>query len=241
MTLRAAGLALVAVGAALAGATVAAGPAQACRLALTLGLDISSSVDAGEYRIQIEGLARALEDDAVRAAVFQIPGVPVALHVFEWSGVSEQVVIADWQLMTAPADLDGLAATLRGHTRATANSATGLGTALLFARGELARAPDCAQRKVDISGDGQSNVGIPPQLVYGRADFSGITVNGLAIQSDEAALGRYYRYFVIHGEGAFVEVAEDFDTYGEAIRAKLIRELGVPMLGGGPAPSGDAG
>ena len=40
-----------------------AAPVQAqeeCRLALVLGLDVSASVDAAEYRLQVEGLAASL-------------------------------------------------------------------------------------------------------------------------------------------------------------------------------------
>ena len=41
------------------------GPAAAfCRQALALGLDVSSSVDEGEYTAQIEGLAQALSGDS---------------------------------------------------------------------------------------------------------------------------------------------------------------------------------
>ena len=40
--------------------------AAECRLALSLGLDVSSSVDAREYRLQTEGLAAALIAPEVR-------------------------------------------------------------------------------------------------------------------------------------------------------------------------------
>ena len=56
--------------AALVGATLwaSAGVAE-CRQALALGLDVSGSVDAREYRLQLDGVAGALDDPAVRAAV----------------------------------------------------------------------------------------------------------------------------------------------------------------------------
>lgn len=211
---------------------LSAAPAAAqCRLALTLGLDVSSSVDATEYGLQIEGLAAALEDAEVRAAILQIPGASVALQVFEWSGVRDQQVVQDWVEVTGPGALDAIAARLRAHVRSYTSNATALGHALDFARAQHARAPACALAKIDISGDGQSNTGIPPQQLYTMRDFGEITVNGLAIQSDEAALARYYRFFVIYGEGAFVATAEDFDAYAAAIKRKLIRELGVPQIG----------
>lgn len=212
---------------------LSAGPvaAQDCRVALTLALDVSSSVDAAEYRLQMEGLASALEDPAVRRAIFQVPRMGVALQVFEWSGVYDQVVVTDWVLIDDPGDLDRLSTTLRSHTRSFSNAATGLGHALAFGLRQIGRAPACGYYKIDVSGDGQSNVGVPPQMLYTRQDFGETTVNGLAIESDEDALSRYYEYFVIRGPGAFVERAEDFEDYGRAMRAKLIRELGTPQLG----------
>jgi hypothetical protein len=65
-----------------------ASPAVAgdCRLALVLALDVSSSVDRHEHRLQRQGLARALlAPEVVRAFLI---GDPVALYVFEWSGLS---------------------------------------------------------------------------------------------------------------------------------------------------------
>lgn len=218
--------------AALAVSAALALPAAAeCRLALTLAIDVSSSVDAGEYRLQMDGLAAALEDPQVRDALFQVPGAWVALQVYEWSGVTDQTILRDWTEVTSPQVLDGIAADIRAHARRYVGNPTALGEAIRFGRRQLDRAPPCAESKIDVSGDGQSNAGIPPQQIYGGTDFAGVIVNGLAIQSDEQALGRYYRFFVIWGPGAFVEVADSFEDYAAAIRRKLIRELGVPQLG----------
>ena len=62
----------------------------ACRQSLALALDVSASVDAREYVLQLEGVALALEDPAVRAALLDLPDAPVSLAVFEWSGGSYQ-------------------------------------------------------------------------------------------------------------------------------------------------------
>ena len=55
--------------AALASAILTAAPASACRLALVLAIDVSSSVDAAEDRLQRQGLAAALRDADVAAAI----------------------------------------------------------------------------------------------------------------------------------------------------------------------------
>ena len=65
----------------------AALPAQAaCRLALSLGLDVSGSVDETEYGLQMHGLAAALLNPQVQDALLAFPGAPVRLHVFKWAG-----------------------------------------------------------------------------------------------------------------------------------------------------------
>ncbi|MGC9371561.1 MAG: DUF1194 domain-containing protein, partial [Paracoccaceae bacterium] len=88
---------------ALAGALALPGAAAAqgvCRLALLLALDVSSSVDAGEDRLQREGLAAALLSPAVTEALLETPDAPVALAAYEWSGRYQQKVLLDWQLIT---------------------------------------------------------------------------------------------------------------------------------------------
>ena len=44
-------------------------PARACETALILAIDVSNSIDSGEYRIQAEGMADALLDPLVMEAL----------------------------------------------------------------------------------------------------------------------------------------------------------------------------
>ena len=86
-----------------------AGLAQAeCRLALTLGLDISGSVDAQEYRLQLDGLAEALGSEAVQAAIFAMPGTWIDLSVFEWSGPNDFRLTVPVTPVERPKDLDAV-------------------------------------------------------------------------------------------------------------------------------------
>jgi hypothetical protein len=86
---------------------------------------------------------------------------------------------------------------------------------------------------IDISGDGRNNDGRPAHLARNEAVARGITINGLPIMNDrptfgfppEANLDAYYESDVIGGPGAFMVVARDFEQFGEAILAKLIREI----------------
>ncbi|MHA3916719.1 DUF1194 domain-containing protein, partial [Halovulum sp. GXIMD14793] len=152
-------------------------PVQACRLALVLALDISSSVDATERALQVEGVAAALEDPEVQAALFAVPGDPVALMVFEWSGRWDQTTLVDWTVITTPSDISRLTARLRSTPRSRDNLPTALGHALIHARGQFDTAPACAQHTIDLSGDGKSNDGVRPERIYDLLDWGDITVD----------------------------------------------------------------
>ena len=223
-------VAAVAAGWIVAGGTLAR--AEDCRLALALALDVSSSVDAREYRLQTEGLAAALVAPEVAEAFLAAPERPVRLLVYEWSGWHQQVVRQDWVTVTGVAELVGVASRLAAQGRSFEQYPTALGMGLLFGARELGRQRDCAELKLDVSGDGTNNDGVAPDAVRRDAPelFQGITVNGLVIGSDVRVLGRYYRQYVVQGPGAFVEAAEDYADFEAAMRRKLLRELGVIQM-----------
>ena len=91
-------------------------------------------------------------------------------------------------------------------------------------------------------GDGVNNSGPSAEEARDRAVAEGVTINGLPIVNDRPTFGRmppvpldeYYRENVIGGPGAFVVVAEDFQSFGNAVKRKLIREIAAlpsPMPG----------
>lgn len=212
---------------------LAAGQAQAaCRQALALGLDVSGSVDAVEYRLQLDGLAAALEHPEVTQALFSMPDAPVALAVYEWSGPEAQRLLVDWVVLDGTAALSTVTDALRRVQRVGGASSTALGAAKAFGGGLLARQPTCWRRVLDVSGDGTSNTGPRPRAV--RPD--GIIINGLVIGGGEAdslaALSGYYHAYVIQGAEAFVEEAAGFADFEEAMVRKLKRELQVMVLSG---------
>ncbi|MBY6202324.1 DUF1194 domain-containing protein [Maritalea mobilis] len=214
-------------------ATGLAAPATAqeqCRLALLLGLDVSASVDAGEYAQQIEGLAAALIDPNVVEAALSGNG-PVALSIYEWSGRFQQDILVDWTLIRSEEDLTTVAERVLRATRRTEDFPTALGYALGFAASHFADAPPCLFQTLDISGDGQNNDGFPPDAAYAHFPLAGVTVNGLAIGGASREIEQYYRDEVIQGPGAFVEFARSHDDFAEAMRRKLERELRVVILG----------
>ena len=220
-------------------AALAPQPATAqepCRQALALALDVSGSVDAREYRLQLDGLAAAFEDPQVQAAFFAMPGAPVRLMVYEWSALSHQRPVIAWQDITDPETLAGVAERLRAtRPAAVPNPSTAIGAAMIFGAQELLAQAACWQRTLDISGDGPANIGRHPRDVPEEMT-AGITINGLVIGPDGPAnttknranlksLLGYYEAYVLRGPGAFVETAGSFEDFEAAMRRKLIREL----------------
>ncbi len=204
----------------------------ACRQALALGLDVSGSVDAVEYRLQLDGVAAALEHPEVRAALLAMPQAPVRLVVFEWSGPQDQRRILDWVEVRDGAVLADIAGRLRAVQRAAMEPSTAIGSAKAFGAQLLAGQGGCWKRTLDVSGDGKSNTGPRPQEV----PVGDVIVNGLVIgtpaRGDKATpgigeLSSYYNAYVIEGDEAFVETALGFEAFEAAMVRKLKRELQV--------------
>lgn len=220
-----------------AGLALVAGPVAAaeCRLALVLAMDVSSSVDADEDALQRGGLASALLAPEVQAAFFA-SDLPVALAAFEWSGRYNHEILVDWTLIDSGEDLLAVARGIGGSTRSHDEFPTAIGYALGFAAGLLERGPQCLFQTVDVAGDGENNEGFAPSRAYAHFGFSGVVVNGLAIDvadgDTEISLARYYENEVIRGPGAFVEIARGFEDYERAMRRKLERELRPRVVGG---------
>ncbi|NOR61736.1 MAG: DUF1194 domain-containing protein [Rhodobacteraceae bacterium] len=214
--------------------TLFAGPALAeCRHALALGLDVSSSVDAVEYKLQMAGLAGALDDPRVRRALIGDGGGHVALMVYEWSGQAHQTVILPWVEMASHDEVNLAIAVLNTHGRSASNAPTALGNALGFGAAQMAVSPNCWRQTLDISGDGVNNTGYRPKQAFLNFDFSNITVNGLVVSTEgDNDLRQYYQQEVIYGVGSFVEMAAGYADYERAIKRKLLRELTVLALSG---------
>jgi hypothetical protein len=78
---------------------------------------------------------------------------------------------------------------------------------------------------MDISGDGSNNSGRSVVRARDEAAAKDVTINGLPILAFEPDLDVYFRDYVIGGPGAFMIVAKDFESFGEAILRKMIIEI----------------
>lgn len=226
-------------------AAQAAGPArgESCRQALSLGLDVSGSVDRFEYALQVEGLAGALRDGEVQKAFLAMPEAVVRLHVFEWAGTDSKRVLLDWREIRTADDLEAAAQALTDQPQLRPREpGTALGEALRFGARALATQEECWRLTLDISGDGPSNTGPRPRDLTDEPALGQITVNALLIGTEESwrditqqenlrALERYFSAEVIRGPDAFIETALSYDDYEEAIARKLLRELQTLAVG----------
>lgn len=211
-----------------------------CRLALAIGMDVSASVDAVEYRLQLDGLAAALLDDEVQRQVLQNSGTPIWIAAFEWAGRGNQRLLMGWTALDSRGALRDVAAQLRATRRGRGPEATGIGDAMLFAETLFAQKPGCWEYTLDLSGDGINNDGPPPEQM--RDTLVGRNINGLVVALDLTVgrderqmtlmeLSAYYRRRVIQGPRAFIEVAQGFADFERAMTRKLLRETETLMLG----------
>jgi Protein of unknown function (DUF1194) len=203
--------------------------AAAVDLALVLAVDVSESIDAEEYDLQHEGIARAFESAPLIAAIAGGANGAIDALVLEWSDRDKQVVTVDWSRVGDAASAADFARKVRASQRSS-NGLTAIGDALLAARRLLDAAPDPADRRmVDLSGDGIANIGPPVRDVRDELVAAGITINGLAILASEPWLESYYDEYVIGGPGAFLLRAEEFASFATAMQNKLLSEIsGLP-------------
>jgi Ca-activated chloride channel homolog len=208
---------------ALALACLAVQPALSCETALLLSIDVSGSIDTGDYRLQTEGLAAALADPAVAEALVRDQ---VALAVVQWSGPSQQALVLPWQRMLGPAAVTRFAESAAAMPRAFKGSDTAVGQAIRFALAQFSPVADCKRQVIDISGDGQENAGFTDLKARTEAVAAGVMINAIAIEEPGPAfpITNYYRGWVIT-PGGFVVTARGLQDYAETLRLKLLREL----------------
>jgi hypothetical protein len=215
----------------------AAPAADKVDLLLVLAADVSRSVDASKFQLQREGYAAAVSNPRVLDAVRSGRNGRIGEIYIEWSGVGSQRVLIDWTTLSDAESAKAFGDRLLEAPRSFADR-TSISGAIEFAMTQFARAPFEAVRKtIDISGDGTNNAGRDVTSARDEAVAQGITINGLVILSatplpwnpdhtnPPGGLDAYYRANVVGGPGAFVLVAKDFSSFGEAIIEKMIAEV----------------
>jgi hypothetical protein len=71
-----------------------------------------------------------------------------------------------------------------------------------------------------------------PSQVRAIADSKNVEINALAILNEEKNLAAYYATNVVTGPNAFVMQVDSYADFSNALRRKLIREIGPHTVSG---------
>jgi hypothetical protein len=211
--------------------------AEKVDLLLVLAADVSRSVDQPKFQLQREGYAAAISDPRVLEAISSGAHRRIAICFVEWSGTGAQKLVIDWAAIGDAASARLFGDQLLEAPRSFADR-TSISGGIDFARAQFERAPfEAGRRTIDISGDGTNNSGRDVVQARDEALAKGVTINGLVILSERplpwnpehtnppGGLPAYFKNNVIGGPGAFVMVAENFQSFGQALINKLIAEI----------------
>jgi len=226
--------------------------AEKVDLLLVLAADVSRSIDQAKFQLQRDGYAAAITDSRVMTAIMSGATRRIAVCFVEWSGTGAQKVVIDWSVIDGPDAARKFSDALVEAPRPFADR-TSISGAIDFSMEALARAPfEAPRRTIDISGDGTHNSGRGLLAAREDAVAQGVTINGLVILSERplqwnpehtnppGGLAKYFQDNVVGGPGAFVIVAEDFESFGQALISKLVAEIATTAapstVGLGPRP-----
>jgi len=209
-------------------ATTAQAPIGGVDTALVLAVDVSGSVDADRFALQMEGIARAFEDRQVQDTILAGPRGALLVVLVNWS--DKPRLTLPWTTIASREDAVGFAADIR-RARRSAEDFTCMSLMLqVVADKVLPLMPVPADRTVvDVSGDGRDNCN-PQTTVDRRRDQlvrDGVTINGLPILEGREAdtIAQWYEQHVIGGTSSFLLPADGFRDFHRAIRQKFIAEI----------------
>jgi hypothetical protein len=196
--------------------------------ALVVSVDVSNSVDAHRYKLQMEGIAKALEDRTVIDAITGGGEGRILFSMVTWADKPRLAI--PWRLITNAEDAREVAQIVRTLPHQGGEFTCLAGMLRTIADKIVTQIPAKAKRVViDVSGDGKDNCNPvePSPSIRDELVGEGVTINGLPILEgdDGPTLEDWYRENVMGGSGAFVLPAAGFDDFGRAIRQKFIVEI----------------
>lgn len=195
--------------------------------ALVISVDVSNSVDATRYQLQLEGIAKALEDEAVIEAILTGGRGSILISLVMWA--DKPKIMLPWTRIGSKEEALSVAALVRKIPREEGEFTCMSGMMRMIADKVVTQIPAQATRiVVDVSGDGKDNCNReePVDVVRDELVASGVIINGLPIlEGDGPTLEGWYRDYVVGGTGAFVLPAKGFADFGNAIRQKFVIEI----------------
>lgn len=198
---------------------------------LALLVDVSGSVDAGEYTLQLRGYGNALRSASVQADILSTANGrigSIAVTLVQWSSAANQSQTLNWTLLDSAASINAFADAICPavgdcQTRAFFGN-TEPDDAIEFITPQFASNNfEGTVQVIDVSGDGTGDAG-DTRVASDAAIAAGVErVNGLAIGN--ATITNFYNNSIKGGTGAFVLGVNDFDDFEAAIIQKLGFEI----------------
>jgi Protein of unknown function (DUF1194) len=204
--------------------------AEPVDLALVMAVDVSGSVDGEEYALQMRGIAWAVRQPDVIATIQSGRHRRIAINLMCWGEADYEKPSSGWHDISDAASAEAFAAVAE-RFEGRVGGGTGIGSAIGYGITLVETSGRQPLRKViDVSGDGTELGEIrDPRFTVSHAQAlrakRGVTVNGLAIQTDMPDLERYYASHVAGGPGSFVMSISSYQDFAEAMHRKLLREL----------------
>ena len=200
--------------------------AEEVDLALVLAVDASGSVNQQRFEMQKRGYVEAFRNPRVWRAIQSGMRGAIAVKMFQWTGPFLQREAVGWMIIRDQASAEAFAKAIEEGPRQLYGGGTSISGAIDHGVRMLEEAPhQAARRVIDVSGDGENSSGRLARVARDAAVAQGIVINGLPILAFEPFLDRHYEQEVIGGEGAFMIVAKNFETFGDAVLRKLIAEI----------------
>lgn len=195
------------------------------------GLDISDSISTVETQLQVDGMARAIRDPQILAAIHRGQHQRIGFAVFAWAD-GDYPVLVSWRVIGSEADAraasEEMVARLKALTESSTTlvgSLTDISAAMDYGSAMLGEAPFATDRQVlNVVGNGEDNVGEDPRRARDGLVGLGITINGVVI-GNNPALVEYYRHQVIGGPAAFVMPVNSADSLTEVFARKFVSEI----------------
>ena len=215
--------------------------------ALVVSVDVSNSVDNDRYTLQMEGIAKALEDPGVIDAIISGPNGGILFAMVTWA--DRPTLSLPWMKITSKEEALAVAAKVRKLPLA-GGEFTCMTKMLRSANDKIVpQIPAKALRIViDVSGDGPDNCNAeePIETVRDELVANGVTINGLPIlqganaggaggavvpgaadaaAADPIGLEEWFKSHVKGGNGSFVLPANGYGDFARAIRQKFVIEI----------------
>ena len=224
-------------------------------IALLVSVDVSNSVDEHRYKLQMEGIAEALEDKGVLDAITGGTVGGILFGMVTWA--DRPTFVMPWTRISTKEEAGAVAAKVR-KLQLQSGEFTCMTRMMRSVNDKIVpQIPAKATRiVVDVSGDGPDNCNADESIESVRDELvaTGVTINGLPINEGDpnapvgegayrapgtafkdsaltkpnvapVTLEEWYRAHVMGGVGSFVLPANGYADFGRAMRQKFVIEI----------------